>query len=307
MHALFSVFGIILLGLVLRRLNFVNQSFWDQAEKTTYFVFFPALLASNLATAELSGPSAASSTLGMALAPVLAVLVLSALILALRPLLRMPGPAFSSVFQGSVRLNTFIGLAYAEALFGAQGLALSALVLLPLIPMVNLLCVPVVRYFSENGEGPKNNGVGRIALDLLCNPLILGVLAGFLLNLSGLPLPKPLLQFAELLGRAALPMGLLAVGAGLRKPNLSDQAWPLALSLIFGLLCLPALCLLFLGLLGVHGPEGAIALLFSALPTAPSAYILARQLGGDEKLMAAIITLGIAAALLTMPIWLHLV
>jgi hypothetical protein len=298
LSALAPVFIIILMGYGLKAWGFPGAPFWGYVERSTYYLFFPALLIHKLAQAELGQHSA----LPMLGAILLSILILAALLYLIRPWSGLSGPAFSSVFQGSLRMNSFVGLAGAAALLGDQGLALSALALMGMIPLINLLCVTTVAGFSQTGQVR----LACIGLEIAKNPLILACVAGFGLSLLPFALPWSILQVFDLLGRAALPLGLLAVGAGLQIRALNTNLRGLTLSSVVKLLIYPALTAALCFLLGVSGPALTVAVLFSGLPTAVSSYILARQLGGDQELMAVTITVQTALSALTLPLVLEL-
>jgi len=289
--ALGPIFALILLGLGLRRSGFPGDGFWPAAERFTYFLLFPALLVHRLALSRLGD---------YAVGPVAVVIValllgMTALVCVLRPWLKVDGPAFTSVYQGVIRFNTYVGLAVVLAVFQANGGTVAALVMAIMIPLINVLCVLVLTVHA--GGSATMAGVAR---GLLTNPLILGCLTGIGLNLSGIGLPWGSAAVLEILARAALPLGLLAVGAGLRLEGLARPGL-LAAASALKLVALPALAA---GLCWVMQPgrlETAVLVTFAALPGAPTAYILARQMGGDVPLIAAIVTVETAAALVTLP------
>ena len=290
--ALGPIFALILLGLGLRRLGFPGDGFWPAAERLTYFLLFPALLVNRLAQARLDeyavGP--------VAVAVVALLLGMTALVYALRPWLGVDGPAFSSVYQGAIRFNTYVGLAVALAVFRAEGGTVAALVMALMIPLINVLCVLVLS--AHAGGSISVTGVLR---GLITNPLILACLVGIGLNLSGIGLPWGSAAMLDILARAALPLGLLAVGAGLRLAALNRPGLLVAVS-VLKLLVLPALAAVICWLVQPGRLETAVLLTFAALPGASTAYILARQLGGDAPLMAALVTVEIGLALVTLPL-----
>lgn len=290
--ALGPIFTLILLGLGLRQMDFPGTGFWPAVERFTYFLLFPALLVHRLALARLDQ---------YAVGPVATIIVaqllgMTALVYALRPWLKVDGPAFSSVYQGSIRFNTYVGLAVALAAFHTEGGTVAALIMAMMIPLINVLCVLVLNIHA--GGSATIAGVLR---DLSANPLILGCLTGIGLNLSGIGLPWGSSAVLEILARAALPLGLLAVGAGLRLEGLRRQG-VLATASVLKLLIMPAWVTVLCGIVQPGSLETAVLVTFAALPGASAAYILARQLGGDAPLVAAIVTLETAAALVTLPV-----
>ncbi|GGO87756.1 transporter [Marinobacterium nitratireducens] len=292
---LWPVFALLMLGVLARRLDFPGEAFWPLAEKATYFVLFPVLLVSRLSQADISGVSVAAIGTGV----LLLLLAGSACCYLLRPLLRLPGPSFTSFYQGAMRFNTYVGLAAVAAIHGATGVAVSAVVIAFMIPMLNVLCVLVLSYHAG-----ASAGLGPVLHNLIRNPLILACLLGMLLNYSGIGMPAPLRPVAELLGQMALPLGLLAVGAGLSLRALRQVGPALLASSSIKLLLFPLLALGIARLLGLSALGGSLLVLFASMPTASSAYILARQLGGDAPMMAAIITGQTLLSALTIPLML---
>lgn len=286
------------MGYVCKQLKFPGDGFWVAAERMTYFVFFPALLINKLAFASF----ASSTALPMAASIMAAIITISSGLIILRPRKLWSGPVFSSVFQGSIRFNTFVGLASVSALLGPSGVTLAAVAIIAMIPLINLLCVPTVAYFGH----ANSNGIGRMVWEILRNPLILACVIGFFMNLIHIPKPAGLFQVFELLGRAALPVGLLAVGAGLQITSLHTNISGLVIANLLKLILFPLITAFFCLLFQVTGDARTVAVLFAALPTAVSAFILARQLGGDTILMASIVTVQTILAVGTMPLMLAL-
>jgi hypothetical protein len=214
---------------------------------------------------------------------------------------RLEGPVFTSVFQGAIRPNTYVGLSAAAGLLGPDWMALSAVALLTLIPLVNVLCVLVLSRHGKHG-----GGLGRVGLELVKNPLILACVVGMALSVLKLPLPGVLLDLLTILGKAALPLGLLAVGAGLRFHGLGASTLPVALASLAHLVALPLAAYGCARLLGASGPAVTTALIYTAIPVSVSAFILARQMGGDHEVMALIITAQTVLSALTMPLILAL-
>ena len=227
--AIIPIFGLILLGFVLRRLEFPGRDFWPVSERLTYYVLFPGLLISGI-----SGRSFDGSAMGLALTLAAAICLVGAFLMLVRNMFTMDGPVFTSVFQGAIRPNTYVGLSASAALLGPDWMTLSAVALLTLVPLVNVLCVLVLSRHGSHG-----GGLGRVVLELVKNPLILACVVGLFLSLTGLSLPILLNDLLTILGKAALPMGLLAVGAALRMEGLGERALPVGLASLAHLVALP--------------------------------------------------------------------
>ncbi|MBF0448504.1 MAG: AEC family transporter [Magnetococcales bacterium] len=294
LDALGPVFLIVLAGAGLNHLRFPEQAFWPLAEKFTYFILFPALLIYKLAQA----PFEQVAGFSLLLSVVLPLVIAFVLLLLFSRWLADSGPAFTSIFQGSIRFNTYVGLAASEQLFGEPGLIIAALVIAVMIPLINVLCVTI---FALKSPQKSATTVGLLK-NIAKNPLIVSCLIGILLNVSGIGLPHWSGPFLSILSQPALPLGLLAVGAGLNLTALGASLPAMARSSLIKLFILPLLAWFIGRQVGLSGVELQVIVLFFSLPTASSAYILARQLGGDAPLMAAIISGQALLAMLTMPL-----
>ena len=135
------------------------------------------------------------------------------------------------------------------------------------------------------------------------NPLIIACVLGIAANVSGFGVPAPLEGVLELLSGAAPPVGLLCVGAGLDLVAVRAGRFWVALCCALKLAAMPAIALGLAWTLGLSDGATKVLVTFHALPTAPAAYILARQLGGDALLMAGILTAQTALAVVTLPLW----
>ncbi len=293
--ALTPVLVLILVGFGLKRAAFLPEDTWPGMEKLTYFVLFPALLVETLANQSLEGVPWPGML--VVVAGTLAIAAM-ALVLWYRIRSSLDGPTFTSIFQGGVRFNTYIALAVAQAFFGSEGLALAAVAAGLMIVLINLLCVFVLIMYGNAAI----RGLTPYVREVAGNPLVLGCAMGWFLSLSEIGLPGLSEEILEMVGRAALPFGLLAVGAALKPEAVPGHAGSIAISSIVQFGLKPASAVLLIYSVGLSGVAAAVVLVAFMVPTAPSAYILARQLGGDAEAMASIITFQTLLAFLVMPL-----
>ncbi len=293
------VFLLILIGYGMRRLQFPGEGFWSPAERLVYWAMFPALIVTTLASADFTQLKAWP----IVLVTDVAILVVSAISFLVKRWYRIDNRAFTSVFQGATRMNTYIGFSIAFGVFGKEGLAAAAIAVTAIVPLVNILGVLVLTKYGDT-RAAKRRSVGG---EVVRNPLIIACVIGGALNLTGTGSPPFVGPLLEILARAALPLGLLAVGAALSLEALRNAGKVAATTSILKLLVSPGTGLLLIWGLGLEGVEAFVAVLFAGLPTATSAYILARQLGGDAPLMANLVTTQTLLAILTLPLVLALV
>jgi malonate transporter len=213
--ALLPVFLLIVLGLVLKRTLMRLETQWHGLERLTYCVLLQMLLIQKLVKANLTKVPVA----GVGGALLLSALLMSLLCLAIRPLLArldVDGPAFTSVFQGATRWQTYVALAVSSNFYGDTGLALASVAMVAIIPLVNAFSVSVLAHYAS----PEKQSVRAIAMTVVRNPLIWACAIGLAINVLHLPLPTIWHEVADALGRSSLAIGLLVTGAGLHLEGL---------------------------------------------------------------------------------------
>ncbi|WP_099866163.1 AEC family transporter [Pararhizobium haloflavum] len=299
-ESILPIFLIVVLGVLLKRWRTISSGLWEGLDQFGYFVLFPSLLFVTLYRADFSGLAIGN----VAFVAIGSIIVSSIAILAFWPLAKRLGVAsgsFSTLFQTSTRWNAFVALAIADKLFGSGGLALVALVMALIILPINVINVSVLAVM-----GSQSRSIRALAVRFATNPLILGCIAGVALRFLPFPLYAPLVDAIDLIARAALGLGLLMVGAGLR---IRDALMPrpiVLVSVALKLLAFPLLMVLLSLLVGIDGESLLLMALCGAVPTAMNGYLLARQMGGDAPLYAAITTVQTAASFLTIPLVLAL-
>ncbi len=296
--ALLPVFIVILVGYGLRRSGLIDADHWNAVDHVCYFLLFPAIIFKEIVAADFSSVP----VIGMALAMMLAVSTMFALLLVFRrPLshaLEIDGPQFTSLFQGATRWHTFIAFAIIPIYFGPTALSLGAVAAAAMTPLLNVVCVVVMSYFTTG----KSPGPWNIALSIARNPFVLSSVGGVLWKLLYLPMPAMGIQVLDMIGKGALGLALLTVGAGLRVDEALSARSPVLAATFLKLLVMPALMAGWLWLMGVGGQAAAVAILCGAVPTGSGAYVLARQMGGDATLVANMLTMQVICAAVTIPL-----
>ena len=291
--AIWPVFALICIGYLMARRNWPGAGFWPAAESLNYFLLFPALLLSSLAQAPLHSPEL--PRLGAA-AAVLIVAAVAVLMVGrwLRP---MPPARFGPAVQGVVRFNTYLALAVLSVLATRNGLAQAAVYLAVAVPLVNVLAVVAL----SGGVRPW-----PILRAVFANPLIMACVAGFGLAYFRLSLPPGGLDLLRLLGQGSLPLGLLCVGAALRPSALRGDGMALLVLSGLRLAAMPLAAMMMAQAFGLGQTATLVLVVFSAVPTAPTAYVLTRKMGGDGTLMAGLVTAQTLAAMASVPLVLGL-
>jgi predicted permease len=300
LDAFIPCFGLLALGALLKRSLLPDDRIWAGMEKLVFWVLLPSLIVAALAEVDLArlplGPMAASIWGALAVGTLISVALARAM---------GQGPAaMTSVLQGGIRFNNLIGFAVGGAIFGAEGLALAAVATGLIVPFVQVIVVLAfaIGVAPEGAARLRPLGVLR---QVAKNPLLIACVLGFAVAALG-GLPPGLKPMLGSLGRASVALGLLCVGAALSLASFTDRLPVQAATGVLKLLVMPVITLGFTTAFGLDGLPALFAVLFMALPTAATSYVMARAMGGDAPLIAAITTTQHMAALVTLPLWLML-
>jgi malonate transporter and related proteins len=290
--ALLPDFLLIVAGYFICRHTPLNRTVWDSVEQLVYYLLFPVLLFVAIVRQPLQFDSLVAFTAcGLAV-------VASGVVLAYA-VGRWPGVdplTHASGAQTAFRFNSYLALALAQRLGGAQGVAWIALLIAVSVPVCNVAAVwPLARH--------RQMHVGR---ELMRNPLILGTVSGLVANGLGLQLPELLGTTLTRMGSAALPLGLMAVGAGLRMGALRDAPGLAASLLSIRHLALPLIAIVLVRWAELPMTQQVVVVAFAAMPTASSAYVLATRMGGHGAYVAGLVSVSTLLGMAGLPLALAL-
>ncbi|MEE9387488.1 MAG: AEC family transporter [Paracoccaceae bacterium] len=287
-------------GWAITRARLLSDPHWQGIEKFSFIILIPALLIRAIYRSDLSlsiaGPYVASL--------ILTVTAMGLLTLTLRLAFshdQLPSADLSSMFQATTRWNGFIVLLIAAQLFGEPGLGLVAIAMAALIPLINIANITVLSTMLTQSRSLKS-----LATTILRNPLVIASLTGLAINLTGLQVPASIDTTLDLIGRGALAIGLLVIGAGFDWQRLLRPSWHIFWGVALKLIAAPALMFVLANLFQLNALQTTCAMLVVSAPTASNGYIIARQMGGNAGLYAHTMSWQLVLSILTIPaiIWL---
>jgi predicted permease len=297
--ALAPLFIISALGYALANLKFGSEEMWHALDHITFYILFPALLAKTLMRADLgSVPASDFVFVSIGSITIMAAIIVTSYLALRRPI---PGPAFTSVFQGVLRFQSTIAVAISAALFGEKGLTFAALSVASLVPIVQFYTVLVLLIFGRGNEGVR---ILPVLKRLALNPLTLACLLGLILNAAGVP--GFVYETFSVLGTASIALTLLAVGAGLNLAGAHVSQRLVAANMAIRLIGMPLLVLFLCWLSGLSGLARTVTVISASVPTAATAYTMARKMGGDAELMARLVTFQSVASAITLPLFIYI-
>ena len=301
-ETLLPIFLLIALGWALRWRGIVPEDMWRGLELLGYWVFFPALLAETLIRSDI----ASLPLTGIAVTMIASFLTMALGLLAARQFimawLAIEGPSFSSLFQSATRWNGFIALPVLAKLYSDEGVALVAVIIGALVPIANIMAVAVV---AQNAAARRLTARETVYV-VFRNPFIWATAAGLAINFAHIPIYQPIMTSMGMLGGAAIGSGLLMVGAGLSTHEAIRPSPAVWLGTGLKLFGTPLLVTLWSFATGISGTAFVACIVCASVPTAMSAYVLARQMGGDAPLVAATVMVQTVVSFFSIPLMIAL-
>ena len=301
LNAITPIFLIIAIGYLLFRTRIVGEEVWSAIEHICFYLLLPFLIIRTLSRANLGSVPIADFMLVLVVAIIGMSLLLILVHTALRRRYPNAGPTFTSLFQGITRFHGFVALATIGPLYGDEGVALAALALAIMVPMLNILSVTVLSLY---GSGANNPEFKQVLMRVLRNPLIIACAIGLALNWVGVA--DVIFDTIVIIGNGGLGLALLAVGAGLRIGQAAGQKLLIATGVLTRLIGMPLMIIGMAWLIGLEGLPRTVAIIAGAVPTATSSYVMARKMGGNAELMSNIMTFQVITAIVTLPVFIYI-
>ena len=284
-------------GLLLRKTGLVGDAGFRGANRIVFYAALPALCFRSVASCDLEA---------MTETPYLIYIALSILLVFALALLLVPRFCRDDARRGVLILGVFrpneaiFGLSVATLLLGEDHLTYMTLAVSLSVPLCNLLSVIVM----ERYRGGKP-GLGRLLLQILKNPILIGCLAGFIANLAGLRLPDLLETPLKNIASITTPLAFIALGGTLSFRSLSKNRVPIAVVTLLRLVVVPAALVSAFILLGFRGEPLVAALVLFGAPTAMVVYNMAASMGADDELAASLVASTSIFSVVTMFLFLY--
>ena len=293
---LIPIFALIIFGYLFKKISFPSHDFWPMADKLTYYILMPSLLILTLSQAKFE-----NNSFELILSSTLAIFLTLLTLVIFNKFNQTNSSSFTSVVQGGIRFNTYVFLALSGSIFGSEGLVIAAIIISFAIPILNIFCISIFAIYSDN----QKINILFILKSIFKNPLIIASIIGVLINILGFQMPLSLENFLKILSAAALPLGLLSIGYALVLKDIKSAKKDMLVSIIAKFIVLPAFIFFISKYLELDALAISVLVLFAIMPTAPSSFILARELKGDLQLITSIITVQTILATIFLTIFLN--
>lgn len=297
-HAIVPLFLIIAVGYTVKRLGWIGPEEVRRFNKVCFYTFMPVMLFYNIYTSDFSQ----AVRLPYALFVVGAALGMVAVSFAVTLLAEKMPERRGVMIQAAFRSNfVLLGLPIAEELLPGSNFGITALMIAIVVPIYNMMSVVVLEYFR--GGKPR---AGEVLLAVVKNPLILGSVAGLLVQALHITLPEVLVSFSGKMNSAATPLILLLLGASFETREIARYKKELLVCVGLRLVVFPGAILTLAAALGLRDIEFVTVLAMTAAPTAVNSFNMAQQLGGDSQLAGSTVVVSTAASFFTLFVWITL-
>ena len=297
LNSLFPVFGLLILGGILKRWNITNDIFLKTSDKLIYFIFFPVMLFWKIGSA----PSEIGSNGGLYLAAISAVAIVFILSTLSIKVFRINSYQAGSFSQSCYRFNTYVGVAIVLNALGDEGIQYFGILIGLIIPIINVLVIIILIWHSGKDYTPRDR-LKYTMKALVSNPLILGCLAGILYSKTINTFPVFLDNTFSLMSMITLPLALLSIGGALTFQSVKSHFRVSLIASVFKLLILPLVGYTLLNYWQVTGIAFKTGMIFFTLPTSTALYVLSAQLNSDTNLASSSIVLSTMLSFLPLSI-----
>ena len=285
----------ILLGAVSKKLSLVKEDFLKELNGVVFKVFFPFIMFNNLYAVDF-GKLKGAGYVGFA---VVATLILILLSFALVPLFEKDNRRKGVITQAIFRSNSVLyAIPLAESVFGAEGATMASIVVAFVVPLYNIASVAILEYYRGGRVS-----FGKLFVNILKNPLIIGAIAGVLFNLLPVTMPQCLVQPVGELNSMATPLALFVLGGTMRISDISKNAVPIAHGTLIKLELVPALLAFIMAKMGLRGSEFFAVFCMFATPVAAASYPMAQSMDAVADLAGEFVVITTVLSIATIFFW----
>ena len=299
---IFPVFGLILIGLLLKQSRFISEAFFKEANKLAFWVALPCLLFHKIAVAELAIGKASQILIVLFSATTIMVAVswIASRVMRLKP------TSAAAFIHASFRGNlAYIGLPVIIYSLQSDGIpnlpeaeALAVICLAPIVPFYNVVAI----MFLQSAGSDKRLSPFTLALESIKNPLLVACVLGFIFSYFKIYIPVPVDRALALVAQAALPMSLMAIGASLSIGDVKKSSGPTSVATFLKIAVAPAVTLLLIRMLKLNPVDARIAIIFMSTPTAVAAYVMTDQMKCDASITGSTVVLSTILSIITFSI-----
>lgn len=298
LNATIPIFLMMLLGMLFRKLGWMDEVFAAKMNKFVFLVPLPVLLFEQLATVDFSEVWDIKFILFCFVVTAISITI-STLISLLWKDRSIKGEFIQATYRSSAAL---LGIAFIQNIYGTAGMA--PLMIIGSVPLYNIMAVVVLSVFKPGNNSFDKALVKKTLKGIATNPIIIGIVAGFVWSALKLPMPSILHKTVSSIGATATPMGLMSMGATFEMKKATSKMKPTLVAVFMKLVGFCAIFLPMAALLGFRNEEMIAILVMLGSATTVSCFVMARNMGHEGTLSSGVIMMTTLLSAFTLTMWL---
>lgn len=298
LNATIPIFLMMLLGMLFRKLGWMDEVFAAKMNKFVFLVPLPVLLFEQLATVDFSEVWDIKFILFCFVVTAISITI-STLISLLWKDRSIKGEFIQATYRSSAAL---LGIAFIQNIYGTAGMA--PLMIIGSVPLYNIMAVVVLSFFKPGNNSFDKALVKKTLKGIVTNPIIIGIVAGFVWSALKLPMPLILHKTVSSIGATATPMGLMSMGATFEMKKATSKMKPTLVAVFMKLVGFCAIFLPVAAMLGFRNEQLIAILVMLGSATTVSCFVMARNMGHEGTLSSGVIMMTTLLSAFTLTMWL---
>ena len=298
LNATIPIFLMMLLGMLFRKLGWMDEVFAAKMNKFVFLVPLPVLLFEQLATVDFSEVWDIKFILFCFMVTAISITI-STLISLLWKDRSIKGEFIQATYRSSAAL---LGIAFIQNIYGTVGMA--PLMIIGSVPLYNIMAVVVLSVFKPGNNSFDKVLVKKTLKGIATNPIIIGIVAGFVWSALKLPMPLILHKTVSSIGATATPMGLMSMGATFEMKKATSKMKPTLVAVFMKLIGFCAIFLPVAAMLGFRNEQLIAILVMLGSATTVSSFVMARNMGHEGTLSSGVIMMTTLLSAFTLTMWL---
>ena len=298
LNATIPIFLMMLLGMLFRKLGWMDEVFAAKMNKFVFLVPLPVLLFEQLATVDFSEVWDIKFILFCFVVTAISITI-STLISMLWKDRSIKGEFIQATYRSSAAL---LGIAFIQNIYGTAGMA--PLMIIGSVPLYNIMAVVVLSFFKPGNNSFDKALVKKTLKGIVTNPIIIGIMAGFVWSALKLPMPLILHKTVSSIGATATPMGLMSMGATFEMKKATSKMKPTLVAVFMKLVGFCAIFLPVAAMLGFRNEQLIAILVMLGSATTVSCFVMARNMGHEGTLSSGVIMMTTLLSAFTLTMWL---
>ena len=298
LNATIPIFLMMLLGMLFRKLGWMDEVFAAKMNKFVFLVPLPVLLFEQLATVDFSEVWDIKFILFCFVVTAISITI-STLISRLWKDRSIKGEFIQATYRSSAAL---LGIAFIQNIYGTAGMA--PLMIIGSVPLYNIMAVVVLSVFKPGNNSFDKALVKKTLKGIATNPIIIGIVAGFVWSALKLSMPSILHKTVSSIGATATPMGLMSMGATFEMKKATSKMKPTLVAVFMKLVGFCAIFLPVAAMLGFRNEQLIAILVMLGSATTVSCFVMARNMGHEGTLSSGVIMMTTLLSAFTLTMWL---